>query len=124
MTTTSTTTHDAVDETVDDARSKVDQVRDAVGTAVEHVPEVLDSARSGAEGAAERARIGVEETTTRLQTLPDDTLRLMAAATVGLAAGLYLAGAPRLVTLAAAAPAILAGAAIATRSKPRSASRS
>jgi hypothetical protein len=68
--------------------------------------------------------MGVEETTTRLQTLPDDTLRLMAAATIGLAAGLYLAGAPRVVTLAAAAPAVLAGAAIATRSKPRSPSRS
>ena len=84
MTTTNATIKDAVDETADDARSKVGQVRDAVGSAVDQVPDALGSARSSAEAAAarlpdaaERARAGVEETTTRLQTLPDDTLRLM-----------------------------------------------
>ena len=128
MTTTNATIKDAVDETADDARSKVGQVRDAVGSAVDQVPDALGSARSSAEAAAarlpdaaERARAGVEETTTRLQTLPDDTLRLMVAASIGFAAGLYFAGAPRVFTLAAAAPAALAGGAIATRSsRPRS----
>ena len=132
MTTTNATIKDAVDETADDARSKVGQVRDAVGSAVDQVPDALGSARSSAEAAAarlpdaaERARAGVEETTTRLQTLPDEQLRMMAAASIGLAAGLFLAGAPRFIALAAAAPAMFAGGAIATRSsRPRASSRS
>ena len=53
--------------------------------------------------AAARARLGVEETTARLQTLPDSTLRLLAAASIGLATGLQLAGAPRLFIFAAIA---------------------
>lgn len=114
---------DAGDEIAAETRSKAGQVRVAVEDAVDHVPEVLESARAGAErvaerlpDAAERARVGVEETTTTLQTLPDQTLRLLVAASIGLASGLYLAGAPRLVTLAAIAPALLAGGAMATRS--------
>lgn len=55
---------------------------------------------------------------TTLQFLSDPTLRLLAAASIGLAAGLQLAGSPRLITLAAIAPAFLAGRAVATR--PRS----
>ena len=125
MTTTKASSDtDMIEETTDAAASKVGQVRNAVGDAVEKVPDVLETARTGAERAAarlpeaaDRARAGVEETTTRLQTLPDDTLRVMAAASIGLAAGLFLAGAPRFVALAAAAPALLAGGAIATRSR-------
>jgi len=115
-------TRDAGDEIADETRSRAAQVRGVVEGAVDHVPEVLESARTGAErvagrlpDAAERARLGVEQTTTRLQTLPDPTLRLLAAASVGLATGLHLAGAPRLITLAAFAPALLFGGAMATR---------
>ena len=61
------------------------------------------------------ARLGVAATTTTLQGLPDPTLRLVAAASIGLATGLHLAGAPRLISLAAIAPALLAGGAMATR---------
>jgi hypothetical protein len=114
---------DAGDEITEETRSTAGQVRVAVEDAVDHVPEVLESARARVErvaerlpDAAERARLGVEETTTTLQTLPDQTLRLLVAASIGLASGLYLAGAPRLVTLVAIAPALLAGGAIATRS--------
>ncbi len=114
----------AADDATDETRSKVDQVKGAVSGAVDRVPEVLDSARTGAEraaaslpDAAERARLGVEETTTRLQSFPDSTLKLVAAGSIGFAAGLQLAGAPRLVILAAIAPALLAGGAIATRSR-------
>ena len=110
--------HDAVEAT----RSKAAQVKDAVGDAVDRVPDVIDSARTGAEraaaqlpDAAERARTGVEQTRTRLQAYPDDTLRLVAAGSLGLAAGLYLAGSPRLFTVAAAVPAAFVGFAIATR---------
>ncbi len=126
VTETADTALDAGDEIADEARSRVGQIRvtveGAVEGAVEHVPTVLESARTGAERVAERlpdaaarARLGIEETTITLQVLPDSTLRLLAAASLGLATGLYLAGAPRLLTLAASAPALLAGGAMATR---------
>jgi hypothetical protein len=54
-------------------------------------------------------------TTSTLQTLPDSTLRWLAASSVGLGAGFYLSGAPRLVTAAGVAPALLLGAAIVLR---------
>jgi hypothetical protein len=124
MTTTRAQTDltDSMDDAADATRSKAGQVKDAVGGAVDRVPEVLESAKTGAEraaaglpDAAERARLGVADTTTRLQTLPDDTLRLLAAASVGLATGFFLSGAPRLVIVAALAPAVLVGGAMATR---------
>jgi hypothetical protein len=113
---------DAVDHIADETRSRAGQVRAALEGAVERVPDVIDGAWTGAErvaghlpDAAGRARLGVEQTTTRLQTLPDPTLRLLAVASIGLATGLHLAGAPRLITLVAFAPALLAGGAMATR---------
>ncbi len=72
---------------------------------VERVPWTIHATRAGAEG-----------TTSALQTLPDPTLRWLAAASVGLGAGLSLAGAPRLVVAAGVAPALIMGAAIALRS--------
>jgi hypothetical protein len=119
-----------VDDAAEATQSKATQVRDAVGDAVDRVPDVIDSARTSAERAAarlpeaaERARAGVEETTTRLQTYPDGTLQLVAAGSLGLAAGLYLAGAPRPFTMVAAAPAALVGLAIATRTNSGSTGR-
>ena len=116
------TARDAGDEIADETRSRAGQVRGALEGAVDHVPDVIEGARTGAERVAERlpdaaarARLGVEQTTTTLQTLPDPTLRLLAAASIGLATGLNLAGAPRLITLVAIAPALLAGGAMATR---------
>jgi hypothetical protein len=116
---------DAGGEIADGTRSRAGQVRGAIEDAVDHVPGVLESARTGAErvagrmpDAAARARLGVEETTTALQALPDSTLRLLAAASIGVATGLQLAGAPRLFIFAAIAPAILAGGAMATRPRP------
>ena len=99
---------ETIDATVDESRSAAGQVRDAVGGALDHVPDLLETARSSAEQvverapeAIERARVGTQRTTTSLQ--------------IGLATGLGLAGAPRLVILAAMAPALLVGGAIATR---------
>src|SRR6188768_1198960 len=108
-----TTTTKAAGDTIDDAR-------DATDDAANRVSDVLESARSTAEraaarvpDAADRARASVEDTTTRLQTLPDDTLRLLASASLGLAAGLFIAGAPRVATVAALVPAFLVGGAMA-----------
>jgi len=107
-----------VGETADETRSTAGQVRDAVGGALDQVPALIETARSSAEHAPEaieRARVGTQQATTSLQTMPDTTLRMLAGVSVGVAAGLGLAGAPRLVILAALAPAFLVGGAIATR---------
>lgn len=67
-------------------------------------------------GTMSVARDGARGSTRALQVLPDSTLRLLAAASVGVGAGLYLAGAPRAISAVGASPALLMGAAIATRS--------
>jgi hypothetical protein len=64
-------------------------------------------ASAGAEGAAESVRM--------LQELSDPRLQLLIAFSLGVGAGLWMAGAPRLVTLAALSPALVAGVAIASR---------
>jgi 2-methylisocitrate lyase-like PEP mutase family enzyme len=105
--------------TVAETRSKaVETVQSALG----HVPDLVSSARTGAEQVAEhmpeaieRARAGAQGTNTTLQTMPDQTLKLLAAGSVGLAIGLHFAGAPRLLTLAAILPALFVGGAIVTR---------
>jgi hypothetical protein len=74
---------------------------DEVGT---HLPGI---ASAGAEGAAESVR--------RLQELSDPRLQLLIAFSLGVGAGLWMAGAPRLVTLAALSPALVVGVAIASR---------
>ncbi len=133
-------TREQASETADDSRSAADRARVAVMGAFDrvpdlfgsarngasqvagHVPDLVESARSGASQVAEhlpdagrRARVGAQETATQLQTMSDPTLRLLAAGSIGLAVGLYLAGARRPVTLAAMVPAVIAGSAIATR---------
>ena len=67
-------------------------------------PATLHATHAGANGA-----------TSMLRTLPDSTLRWLAASSVGLGAGLYLAGAPRLAIAAGVAPALFMGAAIVGR---------
>ncbi|HEY8869791.1 MAG TPA: hypothetical protein VIM30_10405 [Candidatus Limnocylindrales bacterium] len=64
-------------------------------------------ASAGVEGAAESVRM--------LQELADPRLELLAAFSLGVGTGLWLAGAPRLVTLVALSPALLVGVAIASR---------
>ena len=103
-------------------RSAVGQVRDGVGDAMSHVPAVLDSAKSGVDQVAERMPAAVESTrvaairtNSQLQTLPDQTLRMLAVASVGLSTGLTLARAPRIVAFVALVPALFVGGALATR---------
>jgi hypothetical protein len=66
-------------------------------------------------GTVGTARAGARDTTSALQTLPDPTLRSLAATSVGIGAGLRLAGAPRLAVAAAVASAMIVAAAIALR---------
>lgn len=84
--------------------SAVALARIGAATAVERTP-----------GALRAMRDGVGAATAALQRLPDSTLRWIAATSVGVGAGLRLAGAPRLVSAAGAAPALVVGAAIALR---------
>jgi hypothetical protein len=57
----------------------------------------------------------VNDATSAIQSLPDSTLRWLAAASAGLGAGFYLAGAPRLVVAAGVAPALIMGASMVLR---------
>jgi hypothetical protein len=84
-------------ESTEDARRRAGQV-------AERVP-----------GALGQVEFGVRSAVTRLQTMPDSGLRLLAVASIGLGAGLRLAGAPRLATLAGLAPASIFGFAIMSR---------
>jgi uncharacterized membrane protein len=54
-----------------------------------------------------------------LQELSDPRLKLLVAFSLGAGAGLWMAGAPRLITLAALSPALVAGVAIASRNQGR-----
>jgi hypothetical protein len=79
----------------------------ARATADEVGTRLPDIASAGAEGAAESVKM--------LQELSDPRLQLLMAFSLGIGAGLWMAGAPRLVTLAALSPALVAGVAIASR---------
>jgi hypothetical protein len=104
--------------------------RKRLGNLVRRASEVVDlglatagSLVAQAPGIARATRIGLNATTGALQRLPDSTLQGLAASSIGLSAGLYLAGLPRLVTAAAVTPAMIIGAAIVLRpTKPSDAS--
>jgi hypothetical protein len=66
-------------------------------------------------GTARATQRGARTTTSALQVLPDSTLRGLAASSIGLGAGTYLARGPRLLTAAVVAPAFVIGAAIILR---------
>ena len=99
-----------------------DDLETGRSSAVQRVSGAVRIARTGvvtlverAPGALRATGAGVQGTTSALQRLPDSTLRWLAAGSVGLAAGLRLARAPRLVRMAGTAPALLVGAAIVLR---------
>ena len=104
------------------ARTAGRRARDAANDGMVGVMDVLPAARAQAEQIAERmpevmdrAREGAWETKKTFDSMDTVTLKELAAGSLGLAAGLYVAGAPRLVVFAAAAPGVLASAAWATR---------
>jgi len=96
--------------------------RKHLASAGRRVSGAIEMARTGATllvvrvpGIVYATRAGAQGTTSALQTLPDSLLRWLAAGSVGLGAGLSLAGAPRLVRAAGVVPALIMGAAIALR---------
>jgi hypothetical protein len=64
-------------------------------------------------------RVRANATTSALQILPDATLQGLAASSIGLGAGFFLARVPRLVTVVAVAQAMIIGAAIILRPSDR-----
>ena len=66
-------------------------------------------------GALRATRTGAQGTTSALQTLPDSTLMGVAASSLGVGAGFYLARAPRLAIVAGIIPALVMAAAIVLR---------
>lgn len=91
-------------------------------TTARRVSRAITTIRSGVTTMAERVpgvvrttQVRASDATKVLQHLPDSTLRWLAAGSLGVAAGFQLAGAPRLMRAAGAAPALFMGAAIALR---------
>ena len=78
------------------ARDLASQVEDGSARLVDRVPETVEAVRESAFDAART-----------VEAMPEPTRRLLATLSLGLGAGLYLAGAPRLVTLLAFVPALL-----------------
>lgn len=105
-----------------DMRSTDHDVEQPRPNAERRVSRAMTAIRSGAltlagrtPGALRAAQARASDATSALQRLPDSTLRWLAAGSLGVAAGFQLAGAPRLIKAAGAAPALLMGAAIALR---------
>jgi hypothetical protein len=82
--------------------------RTAATTLLARVPGTLNATQAAAHGTA-----------SALQSLPDSTLRGLAASSVGLGAGFYLAGAPRPVIAAGITPALIMAASMALRPSER-----
>ncbi len=98
------------------------ELRRRVAGAARGTAGALKSLGSGASAALDRVpatvkatRVGARGTAKSLQTLPDTTLRSLAATSLGVSAGFYLAGAPRLAIAAGVTPALVMGAAMVLR---------
>ena len=88
-----------VDDITASARDLANQVEHGSTRLVDRMPEAMESARASALDAART-----------VDAMPEQTRLVLAALSLGVGAGLYLAGAPRLVTLIAFAPAaVVAG---------------
>ena len=82
-----------------EARDLVSQVRDGSSRLVERMPEAMEAARTGARDAART-----------VESMPEQRRLALTTLSVGLGAGLYLAGAPRLLTVLALTPALVVAA--------------
>lgn len=106
----------------DGLRRAIAQIRTRSSEVVGQAPGVAGTARDRGEQVArhlpeafDRVRSSAGNGVTRLQTMPDSGLRLLAAASIGLGTGLRLAGKSRLATLAGFVPASILGFAIVSR---------
>jgi hypothetical protein len=86
-------------------RQAVDTVAGVAGEVTARLPEAASTTRDAFDEANRIVRAG-----------SDETLKIVAAASIGFASGLFLGGAPRILVIAALFPAGLAGAALMERS--------
>jgi hypothetical protein len=93
------------------SRRATEQVRHAVDT----VAGVANEVTSRLPEAATTTRDAIDEANQMMRARSDETLKIVAAASVGLASGLFLGGAPRVLVVAALIPAGLAGTALMER---------
>jgi hypothetical protein len=94
--TTSPRIEKAAEGTRKDIKATFESVRSTAGDVGDRVPALVDGVRN-------RTAAGARE----IDGWPEQTRRLVAAASIGLGAGLAIAGAPRLLLGAALVPAIL-----------------
>ena len=106
----------------DVSKTVVDAAGELASKAQEGASAALAGARTAADemgtllpGIASASAGGAAESMRMLQELSDPRLQLLMAFSVGVGAGLWMAGAPRLVTIAALSPALVVGVAIASR---------
>jgi hypothetical protein len=88
----------------DQVREAVDTVAGVAGEVTARLPEAANTTRDALEEANRLVRSG-----------SDETLKVVAGASIGFAAGLFLGGAPRVLVLAALLPAGLVGTALMDR---------
>jgi hypothetical protein len=93
------------------SRRATEQVRHAVDT----VAGVANEVTTRLPEAATTTRDAFEEANQIMRARSDESLKIVAAASIGLASGLFLGGAPRALVIAALIPAGLAGTALMER---------
>jgi hypothetical protein len=98
-------------DTTTTTRRATEQVRQAVDT----VAGVASDVTSRLPEAATTTRDALEEANQMMRARSDESLKIVAAASIGLASGLFLGGAPRVLVVAALIPAGLAGTALMER---------
>jgi hypothetical protein len=94
---------------VDDATSKAHDAAEAAPEVIERLRETVEVVADRIPDALETARKGALATAGSLRAMPQPTLQMMAALSLGMGLGLYVAGAPRLLTVVAFSPALLVG---------------
>ena len=100
---------------IDAAADLASKAQEGAAAAVANARVVADEVGTRLPGIASAGAEGAAESMKMLQELSDPRLKLLVAFSLGVGAGLWMAGAPRLVTLAALSPALVAGIAITSR---------
>ena len=104
---------------IDAAAELASKAQEGAGAALAGARATADEVGTRLPGIASAGAEGAAESVKMLQELSDPRLKLLMAFSLGVGAGLWMAGAPRLITLAALSPALVAGIAIASRNQGR-----
>jgi hypothetical protein len=121
-------TSNAARETSNDAAGRL---RAGASAAADAIPEAMTRLRGTVDTVAERlpeavatARSTALETADSIREMPEPTRRSLAALSIGLGIGLSLAGAPRLLTMVALAPALFSALVMTVEDRPQTRSAS